>query len=154
MTMIFKRPKLSSDASWSGVRTIRRSYLLQWLLHALSMLALGGVISFQLYLEFNRIDNTEKTLLLNHIQIIARNLSMELEATRHALLGIRADPEYWIQTIATDPASQRLKTLCDAMPGVRTISVLNPNGIVLASSRHELIGKIFAGRPYFEVTSS
>ena len=81
--------------------------------------------------------------------MIAKNLSMELDATRQALLGIRADPAYWTQTVATDPASQRLKTLADAMPGVRTILVLNSNGVVVTSNRGDLVGKDFSNREYF-----
>ena len=130
----------------------RRSYLVHWLFHALCMVALGGVIGWQLYVEYIRIDHSERELLLNHAQMIARNLSMELDATRQALLGIRSDPAYWAQVVATEAASQRLKTLADAMPGVRTILVLNSDGVVVTSNRGDIVGHNFSGREYFITT--
>ena len=123
---------------------------MQWLLHALSMAALGGVIGYQLYVEHVRIDVNERELLMNHARMIAKNLSLELEATHQALLGVRADSAYWMQTVGADRASQRLKTLADAMPGVRTITVLNRDGTIITSNRADLVGQNFARRPYFE----
>ncbi len=121
-----------------------------WLLHALSMAALGGVIGYQLYVEYARIDVTQRNLLLTHARMIGKNLTLELEATHQALLGVRADSAYWMRTVGADPASQRLKTLTDAMPGVRTIAVMNQDGTVLTSNRRDLVGQNFAQRPYFE----
>ncbi|MEI7610244.1 MAG: ATP-binding protein [Rhodospirillaceae bacterium] len=123
---------------------------MQWLLHALSMAALGGVIGYQLYVEHVRIDVNERELLMNHARMIAKNLSVELEATYQALLGVRADSAYWMQAGGGDRASNRLKTLADAMPGVRTITVLNREGTIVTSNRTELVGQNFARRPYFE----
>ena len=147
--MIFNAQLLRNDATISGGHTPRQSHLVHWLFHALCMVALGGVIGWQLYVEYVRIDYSERELLLNHAQMIARNLSMELDATRQALLGIRTDPAYWTQVVATEPASQRLKILADAMPGVRTILVLDANGVVITSNRGDLVGRDFSNREYF-----
>ena len=125
---------------------------MQWLLHALSMAALGGVIGYQLYVEHVRIDTSQRELLMNHARMIAKNLSLELEATHQALVGVRTDSAYWTQTVGADRASQRLKALADAMPGVRTISVLNREGTIVNSNRPELVGQNFSRRPYFETT--
>ncbi len=148
--LIFHRPTLPSQAEVAVPQTPRRPYLVQWLLHALSMAALGGVIGYQLYVEHVRIDVNERELLMNHARMIAKNLSVELEATYQALLGVRADSAYWMQAGGGDRASNRLKTLADAMPGVRTITVLNREGTIVTSNRTELVGQNFARRPYFE----
>ena len=130
----------------------RRSYLVPWLLHLLSMVALGGVIGYQLYVEYIRIDVTERELLMTHARMIAKNLSLELEATHQALLGVRADEAYWTRTAGANLAAQRLKTLTDAMPGVRTLIVMDKTGTVATSNRAELVGRNFARRDYFETT--
>lgn len=127
----------------------KRSYLLHWLMHALSMAALAGVIGYQLQVEYVRLDDNEGKLLLHHVRMVAKNLALEMEATHQALLGVRGDPTYRAWADALDPAPQRLKTLADAMPGVRTISVLDGSGTVTTSNRAELVGRNFAERAYF-----
>jgi len=126
-----------------------RSFAMQWLLHGLAMLALGGVIGSQLYIEYGRADAMERERLSNQAQMIGQNLTRQLEAVHQALMGIRADPAHWRQASDPGPASERLKTLAGAMPGVRTITVLNVNGTVTTSNRADLVGENFGDRAYF-----
>ena len=128
----------------------RRSFLVRWLLHGLAMAALGGLIGFQLWVEYDRAESMERERLINHARMIGKNLSQELDATYQALLGVRAEPGHWAQAAGSGQASQRLKTLVDAMPGVRTITVLNAEGVVTTSNRADLVGSNFGKRPYFE----
>ncbi|MEI6558706.1 MAG: ATP-binding protein [Rhodospirillaceae bacterium] len=128
----------------------RRPFTLQWALHVVAMASLAAVIGYQLYVEYGRTGTMERERLLNQARVVAKNLSFELEATYQALLGIRADPDHWGHAAGRGLASARLKTLADAMPGVRTITVLNADGVVMTSNRADLIGENFSKRPYFE----
>ncbi|MEI7609900.1 MAG: ATP-binding protein, partial [Rhodospirillaceae bacterium] len=76
--------------------------------------------------------------------------SRELQAIHQVLLGIRADPAHWGQAANAGKASERLKTLADALRGVRTITVLDAGGTVITSNRADLVGENFGKRPYFE----
>src|SRR5690606_36245348 len=69
---------------------------------------------------------------------------------RNGLQSILADLEYFDHFKARQHLlGLRLKALSDAMPGVRTLNVLDASGTVIASNRAELAGKNFADRQYF-----
>ena len=135
--------------SGAGMALPKRSFLLQWLFHALAMVALGGAIGWQLHVEHDRIEALERERLATQARMVGQNLSRQIEAVHQALMGIRADPAHWRQAGDLGPASERLKTLAGAMPGVRTITVLNKAGTVVTSNRAELVGENFGDRAYF-----
>jgi len=127
-----------------------RSFVLQWMLHVVAMIALGVLIGFQLYVEHSRTTADERDRLQGHARMIAQNLSFELRTVYQAMLNIRSDPAYWTAAIGADRVSRRLKAFTDAMPSVRTINVFSADGIVVASNRGELVGGDFSKRDYFE----
>jgi len=128
-----------------------RRYQLEWILLGLVLLVFGALIGDWLYAERNRIESLERDRLQVQARVIDENLKRQLEGVNAALAGIRDDVPLWRGTDAWPAASRQLKTLSDAMPGVRTLVILDAAGAVLASDRNELIGRNFSERAYFDI---
>jgi PAS domain S-box-containing protein len=121
----------------------------QWLLLAIAMLILGGVIGWNLYAERNTIESLEGERLAHNARVIEDNLVYQLVATNLALDSIRKDLS---ALKARDKAQldHHLKSMSDAMPGVRTLIILDAEGSAIASNREELSGRNFREREYFQ----
>lgn len=115
-----------------------------WLALALFLCAAGGFISYSLYLDHERIDMHERQRLAAQAKVIEKNLVLQLNGIYRALSGIRSDHRY-----NSDVVNQRLTLLCNAIPGIRTLSITNGEGVVSASNRKELIGKNISSRDCF-----
>jgi PAS domain S-box-containing protein len=131
-------------------RTPRR-YRLEWILLGMVLLTLGALIGNWLHAERVQIETIEADRLQVQARVIDENLGRQLEGVNEALAGIRNDFPTWKSGNMGPEASHQLKTLSDAMPGVRTLIIMDAAGTVLASSRDELIGRNFEEREYFKV---
>jgi PAS domain S-box-containing protein len=120
----------------------------QWLILGIALVVFGSAIGYNIFDEYQRTRNREEERLLASTRIIQENIIQNLIATRDVLVGLR-------QQIPKGRADKdriaRLKALSDAIPGVRTLSVIDASGINRASDRMELIGKNFSQREYFKV---
>lgn len=122
------------------------SFLIQWVILALGLATLGGATGFNLYVERGRTEEREKVRLLGQARVIQENLEHNLSSVSWVLADLRRD----LPVLKTNGnLTRRLKMLSDAMPGVRTLALLDGGGTVLASSRAELLGQNFAHREYF-----
>ncbi|MCX7169654.1 MAG: diguanylate cyclase, partial [Proteobacteria bacterium] len=123
----------------------------QWLFLATAMLALGSVLGWNLYSERDTIAAGEVERLAHTAKVIEDNLIYQLVATNLALDAIRNDlPAFKAQRDGKALLNQRLKTMSDAMQGVRTLIILDADGSVIASNREELSGRNFREREYFQ----
>lgn len=125
----------------------RNSFFTQWAILAVALLTLGGATGFNLYLERARTESREQHRLLTQAQVIQENLEQNLTAVSRVLADLRKDTPHGK---ASPGLGERLKLLTDAMPGVRTLLLLDEVGTVSASTRPELEGKNFAYRDYFK----
>lgn len=121
----------------------------QWSILAVALMTLGGATGFNLYLERARTESREQNRLLTQAQVIHENLEQNLTAVSRVLADLRKDAP---QGKASPGLGERLKLLTDAMPGVRTLLLLDEVGTVSASTRPELEGKNFAYRDYFKTS--
>jgi len=143
------RLQLSLPAVRAGVKG--NSPLAQWLWLAVTLLILGSPITLSLYVDHRSIDALERERLTKQAQVIDDNLSQQLLGTSHALASVRADlPFLQVQKDAKAIINRRLQSMCDAMPGVRTMLIYDAAGMTTASSRSELIGQDFSQRGYFK----
>ncbi len=127
-------------------------FFIQWLILGMTLLALAGASSYFLARQRSLIETQERERLSNLAKVIDSNLGHQLDATNLALVGTRDDLPYWkTKEDGKSRTNERLRALSDAMPGVRTINILNAAGITVASNRDELIGINFAERDYFKV---
>ncbi len=126
-------------------------YRFEWILLGLALLILAALIGDWLYAEHAQIGHLERDRLQVQARVIDENLGRQFEGVNAALAGVREDFPLWRSADMAAAASHRLKVLSNAMPGVRTLLILDAGGTVLASNRDELIGRNFSGREYFEV---
>jgi PAS domain S-box-containing protein len=125
----------------------RVSPLVEWLLliAALALIGLGFV-----YLHANearRIEVAEGDRLQALATVLGDDVASNLAAANRALQGVIR----YLQLVLQADPSHRLTALADAMPGVRTMFVLDVKGIVMASSDLQFIGKNFSQQPYFKL---
>ena|GEM_PF-7044126 len=120
----------------------------QWLILGVAFLTLGSVTCFNLYLERGRTQSREQARLLTQARVIQENIGQNLMATKDVLKGLRKS----LPKGQSNPdLNDRLKVLSDAIPGVRTLFILDATGTIRAASRSELLGKNFSQRDYFKV---
>src|SRR3990167_8965322 len=128
-----------------------RRYRIEWMLLGTALLILGALVGYWVYDERGRVEALERDRLQVQARVIDENLGRQLEGVNNALAGVRNDYSLSNRKSIGPATSLHLKTLADAMPGVRTMSILDAEGTVLASSRDELIGMNFSAREYFKV---
>lgn len=129
----------------------KRFYWFQWQILGFALLALGGVIAYNLYHDHARIDMTERALLSAQAKVVDENMARQLDSINRALAGIRSDLPRWAKLHdGREHAVHRLIALSDAMTGVRTLLILDARGIVTASNREQFIGHDFSYRDYFQ----
>ncbi|MDZ4251868.1 MAG: diguanylate cyclase [Sulfuritalea sp.] len=120
----------------------------QWLILATALLLLGLAIGYDLYQERGRVERREQDRLLATSRVIQENVEQNLASVNRVLVDLRREA-------ATAPVgakfNERLVTLSEAMPSVRTLLLLDRTGAVRAASRPELVGSTadFHHRDYF-----
>jgi diguanylate cyclase (GGDEF)-like protein/PAS domain S-box-containing protein len=126
------------------------SALAQWLELGMALIILGGAIAFNLYLEHGRVEAREQDRLTSQARVIAENLERQLASASRALEGVRGDLDHWKSVSLLGAETIHLKALVSAMPGIRTMNVMDAEGAVLASNRPELIGTNLSFQDYFK----
>lgn len=123
------------------------SFFSQWLILAVALLTLGGATAFDLWTERGRTEEREQGRLMTQARVIQDNVEANLSAVNGVLAGLRGE---WSRYRREGDIDQRLTLLAEAMPGVRTLLILDGEGRAVASSRPELRGEDFAYRDYFK----
>lgn len=130
---------------------IDRPFLAQWLLLGLSLSILSGFVIQYIYIEYQRIDATERKQLLAQASIIDQNIVAQLESINLVLASLRSEIDEWKKSKNNLKQTIRhLTILTDAMPGVRTILITDAQGTITTSSRESIIGQNFKNREYFK----
>ncbi|SEQ28547.1 PAS domain-containing protein [Giesbergeria anulus] len=129
--------------------------LKEWLLLLSGLLLLGSFIGWSLWTEHKETTQRERQRLQSQAQIVHDNLGRQLEAINMALLDVRDTVPRWRSAPEQlAQANQQLRTIANAMTGIRTMTVLNAQGIVEAASRAEIIGLDYSQRNYFQAVLS
>jgi diguanylate cyclase (GGDEF)-like protein/PAS domain S-box-containing protein len=124
----------------------------RWLLLALFVGLVGGLLAWRLQREHARIEMVERERLTTQSKVIEVNLTRQLTAIQLSLESIISELPYWagLQDGQVQ-AIRRLKSMEAAMPAVRTFLILDAQGNVTLSNRDELMGRNFSQRDYFQV---
>ncbi|MBI4985447.1 MAG: diguanylate cyclase [Rhodocyclales bacterium] len=128
----------------------RNPFLAQWLILAIAVAILGLATGYDLHQERGRIEKREQDRLLAMSRVIQENLEQNLVSINEVLVALRREA-------TTGPAgaklNDRLAILAEAMPSVRTLTVLDAGGRVRAANRPELLntGTDFSQRDYFRI---
>ena len=117
-----------------------------------ALLILGGYIGWLLYADYKRIDADESARLSAQANGVDQNLARQLLAVDHSLASIRDDlPILMAQRNSKTLISRRLQVISGAIPGLRSISILDANGTSIASNRGYFTGQNFRERAYFQI---
>ena len=144
-----KTETLSNSVTDANHATLRHSIRIQWLMLALLLAILAGVIAYNSFTNHRGITNQEQQRLQTQARVIALNIENQLDATSLALVSVIKDMPYLREHDNIKLINRRLQALTDAMPGIRTMFVLDAYGAVVASNREELINRNFRTRDYF-----
>ncbi len=133
---------------------VRIGRMTEWLVLAVALGVVGAMMGWSLYKSHQALDATERDRLRGQARVVDDNVGQQLDGVNRALESVRGEylttPRYSVSTLI----STRLKALSDAIPGVRSMVVIDADGNVAASSVDMLIGRDFAGRDYFRSARS
>jgi PAS domain S-box-containing protein len=124
---------------------VSRLNRVEWLLLIVALALAGLGFAYVHAHETQRIHAAESNRLQALTTVLGNDVASNLGAANRALEGIIAYQQPGLQ----GNPSHRLTALADAMPGIRTLSVLDTVGIVTASSDAQFMGKNFSHRGYF-----
>lgn len=125
------------------------SIRMQWLMFVSGLVILGGILYYQGYCDYKDTTNQEYKRLETQVRIAIANIENNIIATNLAMISIMGNIANDKNNEDFDVVSQNLAILSEAMPGVRTLVILDSEGKVLASNRNELIGRDLHERDYF-----
>lgn len=129
-------------------------YRTQWRLLAAGCLALLTVFGLRNLFDFQRIEREEMLRLEAQVQMIEAAVGRQFGAVNHVLNGVRAELPRWRDNLTHAGEAQRyLTTVADAMLFVRTLIVLDAQGVSQFSNRTNALGKSFAQRDYFQAVA-
>jgi PAS domain S-box-containing protein len=131
--------------------TAMRRQWIEWLFLLLGLLIVAAALAYAHLAEASRHDAAERERLSVLTTLLAKNIEVDLAATSLVLDGVIRD--YLAAGIAPDAGQalpRRLSALVDAMPGVRTMLVIDASGRPVATNIPELLGQDFSRRSYFQ----
>ncbi len=82
-------------------------------------------------------------------EVVERNVARQLETAQAVLRQLSGVWGTWPETERAKLAADGLSRMAETQAGLRTLSLLDRQGRVLASSRPELLGRDFSDRAYF-----
>lgn len=129
---------------------VRRQWI-EWLFLLLGLLLVAAALAYAHLAEAARHDAAERERLSVLTALLATNIEVDLAATNLVLGGVIRD--YLGAGAAADAGQalpRRLAALVDAMPGVRTMLVIDAKGKPLATNIPELADQDFSRRSYFQ----
>ncbi|WP_426088269.1 ATP-binding protein [Janthinobacterium sp. PSPC1-1] len=128
---------------------VRRQWI-EWLFLLLGLLLVAAALAYAHLAEAARHDAAERERLGVLTALLAKNIEVDLAATNLVLDGVIRD--YLGAGAAADSGRalpRRLAALVDAMPGVRTMLVIDAKGKPIATNIAELADQDFSHRGYF-----
>ncbi len=129
-------------------------FLAEWLALLVLLAIVGAIIGYALAKTHGAADTTERDRLQVQARVVEENVGQQLDGINRALVSVREEflgtPIYSVSSLL----SLRLKALSDAIPGVRSMVLLDPDGTVVATSVDALLGRDFSDRDYFRVPKS
>ncbi|MBL8428857.1 MAG: PAS domain S-box protein [Dechloromonas sp.] len=144
-------PEGSPAKAGSPAKPRQHNHRLQWLALLTALILLGAQIMFDQMQARQRLLDDASSRLENHSQVVMEALERRLRAMSAVLDKLRKTiPVQLVQARGLADLTDELTSLTPALSGVRTLTYFDAKGTAVASSRGELAGKNFVGRPYFQ----
>ncbi|MDQ2926720.1 MAG: diguanylate cyclase [Pseudomonadota bacterium] len=130
------------------------TFATEWIALVIGLAILGAMISYGLIKTRQAVDATERDRLQVQARVVDDNVGQQLDGINRALASVRDDflgtPAYSVSSLM----SPRLKALSDAIPGVRSMVLLDAEGNVAATSVDTLLGRDFSERDFYRVAKA
>lgn len=128
----------------------RRRHVAEWLFLMSALLTLGVSITYAQLRERTVILTEQRDRLASQANVVEKSMRDHFFSVRRTVDGILENLPVWQQqNNGFRQANRQLENITDALPGVRTLSIINEQGRVLASSHAALLGTNFAEQDYF-----
>ncbi len=123
----------------------------QWLLLLTALLILGGVIAFNQFQDYQRIDAQERERLSALVDVAGKNIVPQIVLADRIISNvINALPAWQAENDGLKRANRELGIINDTINGIPPLLVMNASGTVIVSSNPKLLGMNFAYRDYFK----
>ena len=127
---------------------LRRRFRNQWALFAAALVLFAASSGWLLLGEHERVEQGERERLATQARVLGRNLAEQIESMRRTLEGVREDiGRFRLQSRAA--VTRDLDERTKIVKGLRTLLILDTQGITRAANREELVGQNFVQREYF-----
>ncbi|MDB5959117.1 MAG: hypothetical protein JWP59_411 [Massilia sp.] len=123
--------------------------LAEWLAFGIGVGALAAVAAAWHNGETERLLVTEQERIEVVANIVANDISVNLVAVNQALAGVIRDRLPDPAHPDVDALNRRLSALGEAMPSVRSLTVVDSTGAVVAGVPSDMLGRNFSHREYF-----
>lgn len=118
-----------------------RSSLIEWTLFGLALLVFGGYVEQFLYSDHQRIGAEERQRLAAAADVVEQNLARQLYAVDPLLAAFIEDLPGFPGSAAL--INRRFKAISDAIPGVRSVLLIDADSTTVASNQPQLVGLNF-----------
>ena len=119
-----------------------------WLVFAAASGVIAALIAYTLTAMHQAIQANESDRLKVQAHVVEQAIALQLAAIKSVLAGVRQD--FLAAPKGRSPAlSMRLQVIADAMPGVRSMVLLDASGTVAAASVEALLDHDFSDREHF-----
>jgi hypothetical protein len=126
-------------------------YRLEWIVAVLLLMLLGVAMGYSMQWRRAGIVQDESEHLAAQARGVEDNLLRQLEGVDNALKGVIRLTGPGAPVLQPRELDERLQMLGGAIPGVRTIAMLDAEGTVVSAGRPGLRGRNFGHRAYFQV---
>ncbi len=138
---------LRDDPRGSG--DVGAGFALEWAGLLAALACVGAVLAASLWHAHGSVDAAERDRLAVQARVVDENVAQQIDGVNRALASVRDDylaaPSHAVSAVM----STRLKAIADALPGVRSLVLLDSDGNVGATSVGSLVGRDFSDRDYF-----
>jgi len=122
---------------------------LPWALLAFALAVVSGLVSISSVQERRRLESDEQERLRNLSRALASSVARQLQGANRALEVVLRHLAEGGSPGGAGAPDERLVELCEALPGVRTLVVMDARGVIVAANRPELVGRDLKQRDYF-----
>lgn len=133
-------------------KRIKTRHRKHWVVLSLVLTFITSAISYNLYYIHKQAILQEQLLMLGQARAISKHIEHHLASVATILSDMAEDYQVTWSKHDTEHTSYHIKILAAAVPGIRTLRIINENGIVNAASMPQLIGRDASNCQYFADT--
>ncbi|MFG6447713.1 EAL domain-containing protein [Roseateles sp. BYS180W] len=135
-------------------QSFRRDTRRHWLGTGAVLGLCWAVASLWLHHERDVLLRTESDKLQAQVEALDNVLGQQLVSAHTALKTVMLQSAAWGEATRTQRGSELLSTLARSIPGVRGMTLVSPQGVVVASSFPEMLHRDVSQRDYFRLPSN